>query len=85
MGYTYPNYVWIIIDWFPYDWWTVAEDNNVMNCSDDEVQSFMDKGVITLHSLQAAMDYTGPTDIAGIVSYAYYYKVMSLLQEQVQS
>ena len=68
MGYSYPNYVWIVTDWFPYKWWTVAEDNSIVNCTDEEIQRFMDKAVITLHSLPAAMDYFGPMDEAGIVS-----------------
>ena len=67
MGYTYPKYTWIINDWYTAYWWTAAEDNSIVNCTDDELEDFLDK-VLILHSLPAAVDYFGPTNEAGIVS-----------------
>ena len=65
-GFTYPKYVWIMRDDFVDYWWTNAVDKSVVNCSDDELELFLDKA-LSFRLFPLLENDTVITD-AGIVS-----------------
>ena len=65
-GFTYPKYVWIMRDVYDDNWWTNAVDKNVVNCTDTELETFLDK-MILFRSFPLPENDTVITD-AGIVS-----------------
>lgn len=67
MKYTYPRYAWILNDWYTSKWWTAAEDDGTVNCTDDELQGFMDRALF-VHSLPSASDDIDHTGGATLVS-----------------
>lgn len=66
LGYTYPYYAWILQDWYTENWWKASVDGDVINCTDTELEIFLDKA-LSLHIHPSSDDYFGSTNI-GIVS-----------------
>lgn len=67
MGYTYPEYAWIANDWYNDEWWTAAESDEFVNCTDGELQQFVEH-FIYLNSLPTAQDNIGGITAKGLVS-----------------
>ena len=61
----YPKYVWIMRDSFIDNWWTAAVDKGDVNCTDQELEMFLDKA-ISFRGYPSPENYTSITD-AGIV------------------
>ena len=61
---TYPNYAWIMYDWYPKEWWKKL-DESVIKCKADEIEKFLDK-VLTLRRYPETDDVSATTQ-AGIV------------------
>ena len=68
-GYTYPRYAWIVFDWYPQKWWTQEVTNNKVNCTDEELERFMER-VLSLRE-DPEPDFSGKATDAGIVSVVY--------------
>ena len=64
---TYPGYTWIVFDWYPQEWWTEEVANNKVNCTDDQLEGFLER-VLSLREDPALDLEAGPTD-TGIVSF----------------
>ncbi|KAL5471142.1 hypothetical protein EMCRGX_G029225 [Ephydatia muelleri] len=64
-GYTYPYYAWILQDWYTEKWWTASVDGEAINCTDTELEIFLDKA-LSLHIHPSSDDYFGSTN-AGIM------------------
>ncbi|KAL5471262.1 hypothetical protein EMCRGX_G029358 [Ephydatia muelleri] len=63
---TYPKYVWIMRDSFVDNWWTAAVDKGDVNCTDQELEMFLDKA-ISFRGYPLPENYTSITD-AGITA-----------------
>eukprot|EP00731_Ephydatia_muelleri_P036321 Em0235g2a len=49
LGYKYPHYAWIIQHWYPDKWW-IASPDEVTNCTENELESFLGKALsIRIH------------------------------------
>ena len=62
----YPKYAWIFPDWYIDQWWTVAVDGGSVNCTDTELETFIERTLILQRYLSPDAN-TVLTD-AGIVS-----------------
>ena len=69
-GYTYPNYAWIFPDWYIDNWWTAAVDGGNVSCTDQELETFLEK-TLALQRYLSPESNTILTD-AGIVRKYYY-------------
>ena len=68
-GYTYPNYAWILPDWYVDNWWTAAVDGGNISCTDQELEIFLEKTLVLQRYLSPESN-TVYTD-TGIVSVSY--------------
>lgn len=58
--------MWIVFDWYPQKWWTEQVANNQVNCTDSQLEEFLER-VLSLREDPAIDLEAGPTD-TGIVS-----------------
>lgn len=60
----YPRYAWMTFDWYPQAWWTQEVSQDIIDCTDKELESFLDK-MITLrrHPTQEDVNATTNTGI----------------------
>eukprot|EP00731_Ephydatia_muelleri_P020698 Em0013g425a len=65
-NFMYPKYVWIMRDSFIDNWWTAAVDKGDVNCTDQELEMFLDKA-ISFRGYPSPENYTSITD-AGITA-----------------
>ncbi|KAL5471263.1 hypothetical protein EMCRGX_G029359 [Ephydatia muelleri] len=65
-GYMYPKYAWILPDWYIDQWWMAAVDGGSVNCTDTELETFLERTLILQRYLSPDAN-TALTD-AGIES-----------------
>lgn len=65
-NYTYPRYAWITHHWYPRQWWTGNVTNVEVECTDAELERFLER-VLILQRYQTLDDENATTDV-GIVS-----------------
>ena len=64
-GFAYPRYVWMTFDWYPQRWWTKKLSLDEIDCTDDELERFLDTA-ITLRRHPTQEDVNAVTN-TGIV------------------
>ena len=63
------GYTWIIHGWYPNEWWTRAVANDAINCSDAQLEGFLEESrTLTVSHLPVPTDLSTKT-AAGIVSH----------------
>ena len=62
--FSYPNFIWITLDWYPSRWWTaeVAGNDPTVNCTDQQFEQLLNRSLVIAQYPQAE-NISAKTDV----------------------